>query len=47
MGWTVIRVWQHQIERDLGTHIRRIEMAVYLKKLHRSRQDGARDQVVM
>jgi DNA mismatch endonuclease (patch repair protein) len=47
MGWKVIRVWQHQIERDLGTHIRRIEMAVSMARLRRSRQRGVRNQVTM
>ncbi len=27
-GWTVVRLWQHQVERDLSSCIRRVERAL-------------------
>jgi DNA mismatch endonuclease (patch repair protein) len=36
MGWKVVRIWQHEIERDLISCVDRVESAVNMSLRHRT-----------
>ena len=46
MGWTVIRVWEHDLERDFEDSIQRIASAVNMKKKASSSTSNSGNQGV-
>jgi DNA mismatch endonuclease (patch repair protein) len=43
-GWKVVRIWEHQVERDLPACIGRVEELLPRKPRTRSKRDGARNR---
>ena len=45
-GWTVVRIWEHQMERDPGACLRRVLIAVNASEMYTQDVEDYRDDIV-